>query len=198
MDRTRNIRHVDTEPIHYRLGWLVAIGFGLIFIGLTAVCAPYYSSFSLQSLIGSFFLLSGAMFMADAFGSRQEGRFVPEFLIAALYILFALLVGFGAAGAHRLTLFLGIFFVLEGILKIFYSLELRPELDWTWPLISGALSVIVGAAVWEIPPGAPLVGVIVGIDLLHSGLTTIVVAHAMRIKLEKGQELCLGEQCFSE
>ena len=98
MDRTRNIRHVDTEPIHYRLGWLVAIGFGLIFIGLTAVCAPYYSSFSLQSLIGSFFLLSGAMFMADAFGSRQEGRFVPEFLIAALYILFALLVGFGAAG----------------------------------------------------------------------------------------------------
>ena len=198
MERARNVRHVDTEPMHYGLGWLAAIGAGLIVIGLTAIYAPFYSGFSLQNLIGSFFLLAGGMFMADAFGSRHEGRFVPEFMMASLYLLFAAFVGFAAGGAHSLTVFLGTFFGLEGVLKIFFSLGLRTEGDWTWLLISGVLSMIIGAAVWWIPPGSPFAAVMVGIDLVHSGLTVIVISHGMRKTLERRQELCLGEVCFSE
>ena len=198
MERTRYVRHVETELMHYRLGWLVAIGFGLIAIGMTGIYAPYYSGFSLQSLIGSFFLLSGGMFVADAVKSRHEGRFVPELLIALLYLLFALLVGFASGKPHALTLFIGIFFGLEGVLKIYLSLGLRPGLDWTWVLMSGVISVIISAAVWGIPFGSPLVSVMVGIDLMHSGLTTMAVARAMRKKLEKRQELCFGDLCFSE
>ncbi len=198
MERTRDVRHVDTGSIHYRLGWLVAIGLGLIVIGMTALYAPYYSTFSLQDLIGSFFLISGGMFIADAFKSRQEGRFLPEFLIALLYLSFAFLVGFAAGKAYALTMFVSIFFGLEGVLKIFCSLGLRPELDWTWALMSGVLSVIIGAAVWGIPYDSPLVSVMVGIDLLHSALTTVIIAHAMRKTLENRQALCSRDVCFSE
>ncbi len=199
MKRKRDVRHVDEELMHYHLGWLVAIGFALIAAGMIALYAPYYSSFSLQNLIGSFFLISGGMFVVDAFGSRREGRFVPEALLGLLYLIFAFLIVVYAAGAPRtLTMFLLFFFALEGILKIYFSLRLRPEPDWTWGLISGIISVCIGFAVWVVPYGSPLVSAMVGMDLFYSGLATIWIALAMRKTLEKRETLCIGDICFSE
>lgn len=199
MERTRDVRHVDRELMHYRLGWLITIGFVLIAVGMIALYAPYYSSFSLQNMIGSFFLICGGMFIMDAFWSRQEGRFVPEFLRGLLYLIFAFLIVVYAAGeTGALTLFLAIFFVLEGIHKIFFALRLRPESDWTWGLISGIISLIIAVAVWVVPSGSPLVSVMVGLDLCYSGLATIMVAHAMRKTLQKRATLCIGDVCFSE
>ena len=199
MKRTREVRHVDEELMHYHLGWLVTIGLALIAVGMIALYAPYYSSFSLQNLIGSFFLISGGIFVADALGSRREGRFVPELLLGLLYLIFAfLMVVFASGAARALTLFLVIFFALEGILKIYFALRLRPQSDWTWGLISGAISVCIGFAVWLAPYGSPLVSVMVGMDLFYSGLATIWIAHAMRKTLEKRETLCIGDVCFSE
>ncbi len=87
MERKRDVRHVDMELMHYRLGWLATIGLALMAVGMAALYAPYYSSFSLQNLIGSFFLIGGGMLVVDAFWSRHEGRFVPEFLLGLLYLI---------------------------------------------------------------------------------------------------------------
>ena len=92
MERKRDVRHVDMELMHYRLGWLATIGLALMAVGMAALYAPYYSSFSLQNLIGSFFLIGGGMLVVDAFWSRQEGRFVPEFLLGLLYLIFAFFI----------------------------------------------------------------------------------------------------------
>jgi uncharacterized membrane protein HdeD (DUF308 family) len=197
MERSPDVRHVDTDSMHYRLGWLAVVGLGLIVIGLSALYAPYYLTFSLQDSIGIFFLINGGMFIADAFKSRQDGRFVPEFFIALLYLSFAVLVLAAAEKVETLTAFLSIFFCLEGVLKIQYSLGLRTELDWKWVLISGVLSVIIGAAVWGIPYGSPLLSVMVGLDQLHGGLTTIIVARSMRRMLESREILCIRHTCFS-
>jgi uncharacterized membrane protein HdeD (DUF308 family) len=141
MERKRDVRHADMELMHYRLGWLATIGLALMTVGMAALYAPYYSGFSLQNLIGSFFLISGGMLVVDAFWSRHEGRFVPEFLLGLLYLIFVLPIAVYAAGeARALTLFLSIFSVLEGILKIFLSLRLRRESNWTWGLTSGIVS----------------------------------------------------------
>ncbi|MGA3113806.1 MAG: HdeD family acid-resistance protein [Syntrophobacteraceae bacterium] len=199
MEGTRDVRHVDSELMHYRLGWLVTIGFVMFTLGMTALYAPYYSSFSLQNLIGSFFLISGGMFVADAFSSRHEGRFVPEFLLGLLYLIFVYPIAvYAASEARILTLFLAIFFALEGILKIFFAMRSRRESNWTWGLTSGIVSVVIGAAVWGVPAGTPLVGVMVGIDLSYSGLATIMIAHGMRKTLEMREILCIGDVCFSE
>lgn len=199
METNSDVRHVDRDLMHYRLGWLAAVGFVLITVGMTALYAPYYSSFSLQNLIGFFFLISGGLFAADAFWSRREGRFVPEFLLGFLSLIFALLIVVFASGqAGALTLLLVVFFFLEGILKIFLALRLRPAVDWAWGLTSGILSVVIGAAVWGVPPGTPLVSVMVGIDLSYNGLATIMIAHLMRRTLEKRETLCIGNVCVSE
>jgi hypothetical protein len=58
--------------------------------------------------------------------------------------------------------------------------------------------VVIGAAVWGVPAGTPLVGVMVGIDLSYSGLATIMIAHGMRKTLEMREILCIGDVCFSE
>jgi uncharacterized membrane protein HdeD (DUF308 family) len=196
-EKSPDVRHVDTDSMHYRLGWLVVVGLGLIVIGFSALYAPYYLTFSLQESIGIFFLVNGGMFIADAFKARQDGRFVSELFIALLYISFAILVLAAAGKVEILTVFLSIFFGLEGVLKIIYSLGLRAELNWKWVLISGVLSAIIGAAVWGIPYGSPLLSVMVGLDQLHGGLTTIIVARSMRRMLEIRDILCFRHVCFS-
>jgi uncharacterized membrane protein HdeD (DUF308 family) len=184
--------------LYYRLGWLVAIGFGLISLGMLALYAPFYSTFALPDLIGSFLLIGGGMFVAHAIRSLREGRFIPEFLLGFLYLLFALLIwGYATSEGRALTLLVSIFSGLEGIYKISFSLRLRPAADWTWALASGVLSVIVGVAIWGVPPGTPLICVMVGLDLFHSGLTTIMIAHTMRRTLNEREMLCVGEVCFS-
>jgi uncharacterized membrane protein HdeD (DUF308 family) len=198
MKRTHTVRNVDKETLHYRLGWLAAIGFGLISLGMLAFYAPFYSGFSLQDQIGSYLLIGGAMFVAHAIRSLREARFVPEFQIGFLYLLFAFLIwGYATPEGHTLTLLLSIFFGLEAIYKIYFSLRLRPGMDWTWALVSGIVSAFIGAAIWGVPPATPLIGVMVGFDLLHGGLATIMIGHAMRKTLEKGEIFCVGPVCFS-
>ncbi len=197
MGKKPEVRHVDTDFMHYRLGWLVAIGLGLMVVGMIALYAPYYSAFSLQSLIGSFLLIGAGMFVTDALESRREGGFVPQLLIGSLYLLFSLLV-YGTGEAHTLTVFLAIFLVLEGILKICFSLWLRPRLEWTWWLSSGIVSLVIGATVRWVPSGIPLVCVMAGLDLIHTGLAVVMTAHTMRKTLERREMLCIGDTCFSE
>ena len=198
MEKTHTVRNVDGDMLHYRLGWLAAIGFGLLSLGMLAFYAPFYSGFSLQGLIGSFFLIAGGMFIAHAIRSLREARFVPEFLIGFLYLLFAFLIwGYATTDGRSLTLLLSIFLGLEGIYKILFSLRLRPETNWTWALAGGIVSIIIGAAIWGIPPGTPLISVMVGFDLFHSGLATILIAHSMRKTLDKGEMLCVGEICLA-
>ncbi len=198
MERT-NFQYIDKDSMHYRLGWLAFIGFGLIVIGMIALYAPYYSSFSKQYLICSFLLISGAMFVAHAFWARREGRFAPEVSIGFLYLLFGILVGlFAVRHPDSLIPFISIFFFLEGIQKFFFSLRLRPDLDWTWGLTSGIISVILGILMWALPFDLALVSVMVGIDLIESGAATIMISHSMRKTLESSGTLCYGDTCFSE
>ncbi len=199
MERTCGVRYVDTEKMHYRLGWLGFIGFGLMVVGMTALYSPYYAHFLLQYQICSFFLICGGMFVAHAFWSRGEGRFVPEVSIGISYLIFGILIGiFAEPQSDTLTLFLSIFFLVEGIQKIFFALRLRPEIDWTWGLTSGIFSLIISVLIWALPYGSPLVCVMVGLDLIESGLATIMIAHYMRKALEERGILCMGNACFSE
>ncbi len=197
MEKKPDVRHVDTEFMHYRLGWLAAVGFILVVVGMIALYAPYYSTFSLQGLIGSFLLIGAALFFADAFESRREGGFISQLLIGSLYLLLSVMI-YAAGEAPMVSALLAIFLGLEGMLKLFFSLWLRPRSEWTWWLSSGVVALVLCAAVHGIPPSSPLVCVMAGLDLIYTGLAVLMTAHTMRKTLERGEMLCIGEVCFSE
>jgi uncharacterized membrane protein HdeD (DUF308 family) len=90
-------------------------------------------------------------------------------------------------GLGFLTLLLAAFFVVEGIWKIVSSFSYRSASGWVWVLVSGVLSLLLGLLIWNQWPvsGMWAVGVLVGVDLLSTGISMVVLASALR-RIEQG------------
>lgn len=199
MDRNEYVLQVDEDPFLRNLDWLRVIAIALILLGLTALYAPFYSSFGPGRIFGLLFLAGGAMFVVHAVRSRRWGGFSAEFLLGVLYIATGILVFFHPLElVPSLTLFLGVFYLAKGILKMGYSLRLQARSSWQWMLANGTVSVLMGIVVLAGLPSVAMWGVaiLVGLDLIFSGLTIFLFAHAMHAVVEGGNIFCIGTNCF--
>jgi uncharacterized membrane protein HdeD (DUF308 family) len=81
------------------------------------------------------------------------------------------------SGANSLSLVLIVFFVIEGIASVMYSLEYRQQSSgrWGWLLVSG---VILAGIIFMGRPGtaawAP--GLLVGINMMFGGAALVAIA----------------------
>jgi uncharacterized membrane protein HdeD (DUF308 family) len=76
------------------------------------------------------------------------------------------------------------FFLIDGVLSIFLSIEHRRELvgRWGWILFSGIVDLVIAGIILAGLPGtaAWALGLLVGIDLVFGGTSLIMVALAAR------------------
>ena len=100
---------------------------------------------------------------------------------AVSVILGAIVAGVGVLvwfnpelGSGFLTALLMIFFVVNGLWKITTSLRFRPLRRWWWLMVSGLISLLLAALLWNQWPLA--VAVFVGVDLLVTGIPMILLA----------------------
>jgi uncharacterized membrane protein HdeD (DUF308 family) len=77
---------------------------------------------------------------------------------------------------------LGIVVFIEGAIEVVLAFQMRPDANWAWVLASGILSVILGVLIWsQWPSNAPwILGVLVGVSLLTTGLWTLIISLAAR------------------
>ena len=188
------LKQMDTERMARSLGWLTAIGAGLVFFGAIAIDAPSFSSFRIQHIIGSLFILSGGMFFAHALGSKE---FLAELPAAALIFGFGIIIGVFAPSILLLTFCLGMFFVLEGALKVLYARRLRPAHNWEWALSSACVTFALALSVRPFVSMPALICVMAGLDLVSNGLAVAAMAFSMRGTIQDEKVLCLRSVCFA-
>lgn len=151
---------------------------GIVFtlLGIFALALPTLFSLTLDYFLGWLFVLG-----AIALGIRtmQTGG-MPNRTASIISTILYLFLGFmflvyPASGIATLTLLLACFFVFDGIAKIYGSLKLKPLPMWGWILVSGILSLILAVLILAMWPtqAAWVLGVLVGINLLFTGLTTL-------------------------
>src|SRR5512132_2871070 len=69
-------------------------------------------------------------------------------------------------GLLTLTLLLIVFFIVEGISKVIFSLTVRPFPNWGWVLASGIVGILLALYLWaNLPITAVWLGVLLGIQL---------------------------------
>jgi uncharacterized membrane protein HdeD (DUF308 family) len=85
-------------------------------------------------------------------------------------------------GSGFLTALLMIFFVVNGLWKLSNAVRFRRIRGWGWLLLSGLLSLVFVYLLWSQWPlsGAWAIGVLVGLDLLLTGIVLILLARALR------------------
>jgi len=111
---------------------------------------------------------------------RLRGRLGAGSLVQALLYAvgdIALLVN-TVFGVTTIRLVLTIVFVFNGVLEAFVGLRLHSELRWWALVVSGAFALAIGVLLWIGWPStaAWAVGLLVGINLLSSGLSMVGLA----------------------
>ncbi|MFZ2447269.1 MAG: HdeD family acid-resistance protein [Syntrophobacteraceae bacterium] len=200
MNIESNIRYRDIHELRHNLGWFIGMGIGLMVLGLFAVALPLVATFAVEVVVGILFIIGGIMLISHAFRWRGANRFATELLIGLLYAAFGLLLlAYPLRGAITLTLVLTVFFLTGGMFKIIQAFRIRPAARWGWTLCSGILSLILGVLLGAGLPGTAFwaVGLMVGIDLLFTGWSMLMISWAIRSSIGRGEIFCIWGTCFS-
>lgn len=173
------------EALSRNWGWLLALGILMVVLGIFAIGAPAVATIAVQLVLGWILLIGGIGQGIHAFMVKGWGGFLFQLLSAALYLLVGILLLVNPVeGALALTFVLAVFLIVEGIFKIILGLRVRPHAGWGWLLASGILSLILGILIWSEWPVAGLwvIGLLVGIQLLFTGWSLVMLALAARAR----------------
>jgi uncharacterized membrane protein HdeD (DUF308 family) len=164
-------------------GWLLALGILMIILGVFAIGAPAVATVAVQLALGWILMIGGIAQGIHAFMVKGWGGFLLELLSAALYLVVGILLLVNPVeGALALTIVLAVFLIVEGIFKLIMAFRVRDHRGWGWLLASGILSLILGVLIWAEWPasGVWVIGLLVGIQLLFTGWSLVMLALAAR------------------
>jgi uncharacterized membrane protein HdeD (DUF308 family) len=174
-----------TETIRTYWGLFLAQGLIMMVLGAAAIVWPQISTLAVDLYAGWMFLISGIFGLVTMFVAPSAAAFFWSLLTAALSLFVGvLLLWHPVEGVVSLTLVLIAFFIVEGVFQIAAAIRDRQALPdtWGWLLMSGIADLVLAAMmIWGWPLTAVwALGLIVGLNLLTSGLAIVMVAVAGR------------------
>lgn len=166
------IREAMREKVKRHSFWYLLQSVLMILGGILALVFPIISSVAIVIFLGWLLIFSGIL---QAF-SLIDVRHVPHFWLQLVSVVLSVLVGIlflrnPGAGLLTLTLLLIVFFMVEGISKIIFSLTIRPFPNWGWVFASGVVGILLALYLWANTPVTAiwLLGVLLGIELISEG-----------------------------
>jgi uncharacterized membrane protein HdeD (DUF308 family) len=176
-----NLENVTVQSYRSRpsIFWPVV----MILVGVLALWLPVASSIGVARLLGWLLVFDGAFQFIHAFRSEGVGPMAWKVLVAVIYLIAGIYFLMHSLMAVALvTLALAVFFLVEGLVDIFSYFGVRQVGASFWILINGVVSIILAAMIWRHWPTGSLwvLGVLVGIGLLMTGISRLMMALAIR------------------
>jgi uncharacterized membrane protein HdeD (DUF308 family) len=165
------------------VGWSVGISVLLILAGLLAIAVPRVAGIAVSALFGWLLVLSGIGHLLFGFYTRTFGAVLWELLLGILYFLVgAYLLLYPVAGLATVTFALATYLFAEGILELILSFRIRSRPRWTWLLFDAIVTLILALLIWRTWPSDSewVIGTLVGISMLFSGISRLILSLAAR------------------
>ncbi|NJM67774.1 MAG: HdeD family acid-resistance protein [Leptolyngbyaceae cyanobacterium CRU_2_3] len=169
----------NTDPSKGK--WSIALGILLVILGFIAIATPFVSTLATELVIASVFFGSGIIQLFYAYRCRQNVKsLIFNVLLGAGYIGSSLLLLFYPfQGVLSLTLAVGTFIFMEGILQIIMAVQMREEESrWYWTLGSGVVALVFGLSIilgWP-ADSAWILGLLVGLNLISNGWPMVILS----------------------
>jgi len=175
-----SFRHLP--DISEKWGWFLALGILLMVAGGTAIWLDVYTTFITVALLGIFLSVSGFVMLFHAAISKQWRGFWINLLMGLLYLALGfILMSNPGIGALSLTMLIAGFFIAGGFFRMIAAIVTRFE-HWGWFLVSGLITLLLGAMIWAQWPisGLYIIGVFIGLELIITGSTLAALAITAR------------------
>ncbi len=166
-------------------GWLfVVLGILWIFFGLVLIGSPLYGTLAAVWVFGLLLVFGGVLHTVHAFMVRGWRGFFLHLVEGLLCIVVgAVLLADPLIGAMWLTLLIGIFLAVGGVVRFVLGFMVRRAgAAWVWLLVSGVLEFLLGLIILTGWPGSALwvIGLFLGIRMVFSGTSMIALGLSPR------------------
>jgi uncharacterized membrane protein HdeD (DUF308 family) len=157
-------------------GWSVFLGILLLIAGVLSLTLPHVAGIAAGLFFGWLVLCAGVAHLIYAWSEHGAGHILWQILIGLVYMAAALyMLIFPMAGMAVLTLVLAFYIAVAGILDIAEFAALHRLRGAGWFLADGIISLILAGLIFAHWPSRSfwVVGVLVGISLLFSGIARL-------------------------
>jgi uncharacterized membrane protein HdeD (DUF308 family) len=164
-------------------GLSILWGVLLILLGMFAIASPMIAAAAVNVLIAWLILSAGVVHLIVAFHTREAGSLIWRLLVGLAYLFFGgYLIARPAVGVASLTLVLASLFLVEGIFNIVLFFRVPGGLRSSWILVDGIITLLLGLMIYMQWPSSSAwaIGTLVGVSLIFSGVTRVMVALAVR------------------
>ena len=151
-------------------GALVAI------FGVLALVAPLLTGLAISVALGALIVIAGVVAFVGAFSAEGWLGTLWQVLLSAVYVGSGILIlANPTLGLTTLTIVVIAYFAVAGVVKIAFGATNRTESQWGWITVSGVVSLVLAVLLWLGLPSTALwaVGVLVGVELLTTGLSLV-------------------------
>jgi uncharacterized membrane protein HdeD (DUF308 family) len=155
----------------------------MIVAGVLAIASPLAAGVAVNVLVAWLLVFSGCAHLVFAWYTRSTGGFLWELLLGVVYIFIGVyLLIHPLAGLASLTIALAIYLLMEATLEFVLGFTLRPLPGSGWLLFDGIITLILAVMIWRTWPSntAWVIGTLVGISMLFSGTSRLMISMAAR------------------
>ena len=156
-------------------------GIAMLVIGIIGIIFPSLISLTLNFFIGGIFLVSTIILAYSAYACKTQ-TIMMWFKPFVLFVISLLIFFHPAVVISTLGIILALYFLIDGFAGIVLSVEIKPSKGWSFMLINGVLSLLLGIIVlagWPLS-SVWLVGLLIGISFLLDGIALIAIAGNIR------------------
>ena len=129
--------------------WYLVQGMLMVVTGVLALIYPWIASVAMVRLLGWFLIVSGVLQAIGLIGAREVPYFWLELISAILPIILGLLLlRHEDVSLYFFSIVVIVYFMIEGIVKILFSLTIRPFPSWGWVFFSGLIGIALSIYLW--------------------------------------------------
>ena len=171
------------REVHRAAGWSLVWSVLMMIAGLIAMTTPLVAGFAVTAVVGWLLMFSGVLHLGLAWRGGGAAGVVWEILLGAVYGAIGFyVIANPIAGLASLTLALAAYLLVEAVLEFSAYFQLRPAAGAGWLMYDAIVTFVLATMIATTWPTRAMwvVGTMVGISMLFSGITRFLLWRAVR------------------
>ena len=174
----------DLGDLKKHWGRMMGLGIAFLILGTIGLGMELFLTVASVLFFGFLLLIGGGFQLVHAFMyCKGWNGILSHAANALLYLVVGgLIVNDPLVASTLLTLIIGISLIMIGILRAITALQHRGTPAWSWTLVSGVLSILIGFMIMANWPASGLwvIGLFIAIELIIAGWSYVLLALAVK------------------
>jgi len=172
-----------TDDLRGATTWSIVLSVLIMIAGFLAIALPLIAGITVTLIVAWMLIFAGVLHIAFAFRAGHARMAVWQVLLGLVYGLIGVYILINpVAGLAGLTFAIAVYLVAEAVLELALAIQLRPLRGTGWLLFDSIITFILAVMIFSSWPSSAawVVGVLVGISMLFSGMTRLMLTLAAR------------------